>query len=321
MIEFNRQTVIVTGAGRGLGRLYALEFAARGANVVVNDLGGSARGQGADGGIAEAVVEEIRAAGGTAVASTDSVASQAGGAHIVAQALDTFGGLDAVVHNAGIITTQPFEELTDSQWRDMLTVHLDGGFYVCQPAFRAMKQRGYGRFVLTSSSAAMFGADHHAHYAAAKTGLFGLKNVIAIEGRHHGILANNVLPWGLTRMIRQEVEGNEAVLDTPMMKMLEPELVVPLVVYLASRDCSVSHHDYSAAAGRYARVFTGIGAGWLSEVGSYPTADEVAANFAAISATDDYYIPFATGDETVEICRRRGIRLPHLAPPPRDVPA
>jgi NAD(P)-dependent dehydrogenase (short-subunit alcohol dehydrogenase family) len=319
MIDFTGQTVIVTGAGRGLGRLYALDLARRGANIVVNDLGGSARGEGKDEGVAASVVEEIRSAGGTAVASVESVASPEGGAAIVAHALDSFGDLHAVVHNAGIITTQPFDELSPKQWRDMLTVHLDGGFYVCQPAFRAMKERGYGRFVLTSSSAAMFGADHHAHYAAAKTGLFGLKNVIAIEGRRHGILANNVLPWGLTRMIRQEVEGNEAVLETPMMRMLEPELVTPLVVFLASRACNVSHHDYSAAAGRYAWVFTGIGTGWLSEAGSYPTADDIAANFELVSTTDDFYVPFATGDETKEICRRRDVQLPFLAPPPRDI--
>ena len=133
MIDFFGQTVIVTGAGRGLGRLYALEFAKRGANVVVNDLGGTARGNGQDAGVAAAVVEEIRSAGGSAVASVDSVASPEGGAAIVARALDSFGGLDAVVHNAGIITTQPFEELTPGQWRDMLAVHLDGGFYVCWP--------------------------------------------------------------------------------------------------------------------------------------------------------------------------------------------
>jgi len=314
MIDFQGQTVIVTGAGRGLGRLYALEFARRGANVVVNDLGGATGGDGQDEGVAASVVREIAEAGGAAVASTVSVASGEGGEAIVAAAMDKFGRLDAVVHNAGIINTAPIETMTHDQWKTMLSVHLDGGFYLCQPAFKVMKQQGYGRFVLTSSSAAMFGAVGHAHYAAAKTGLFGLKNILAIEGAAHGILANNVLPWGLTRMIREEVKGFEQILETPMMKMLEPELVVPLVVYLASKACEVSHHDYSAAAGRYARVFTGVGSGWLSPNGSSPTAEDIETNFAAVSTTDDFYVPFVTTDETIEICRRRDVPLPFPAP-------
>jgi NAD(P)-dependent dehydrogenase (short-subunit alcohol dehydrogenase family) len=250
MIDFQNQTVIVTGAGRGLGRCYALEFGRLGAAVVVNDIGGTIKGQGEDASVADAVVAEIRSAGGRAVASHDSVATAEGGANIVRAALETYGRLDAVVSNAGILTTESFEKISHQQWRDMLAVHLDGAFYLSQPAFAVMKAQGYGRFVFTSSSAAMFGAEHHAHYAAAKTGLFGLKNVIAIEGVRHGILANNVLPWGLTRMIADEVGGREELLQTPMMRMLEPELVVPLVVYLASRACETSHQDFSAAAGR-----------------------------------------------------------------------
>jgi NAD(P)-dependent dehydrogenase (short-subunit alcohol dehydrogenase family) len=307
MIEFKDQSVIVTGAGRGLGRLYALELARRGASVVVNDLGGATRGGGADGKVADTVVNEIREAGGIAVASNDSVAVPEGGAAIVRTAMEAFGRLDAVVSNAGIVNTAPFEDLTVQQWRDMLAVHLDGAFYLAQPAFRIMKARGYGRFVFTSSSAAMFGADRHGHYAAAKTGVFGLKNIVAIEGARHGILANTILPWGMTRMIVDEVGGRKEILESPMMRLLEPELVVPMVVYLASRACEVSHQDFSAAAGRYARVFTALGKGWLSEVGSKPTADDIATHIKSIGATGDFLVPGSTNDETVEICSRRGV--------------
>jgi NAD(P)-dependent dehydrogenase (short-subunit alcohol dehydrogenase family) len=316
MIDFRNQTVIVTGAGRGLGRCYALEFGRHGASVVVNDIGGTVNGQGEDASVADAVVAEIKLAGGKAVASYDSVATAEGGASIVRTATDAFGRLDAVVSNAGILTTASFEKISHEQWRDMLAVHLDGAFYLSQPAFAVMKKQGYGRFVFTSSSAAMFGAEHHAHYAAAKTGLFGLKNVIAIEGAQYNILANNVLPWGLTRMIANEVEGREELLKLPMMQMLEPALVAPLVVYLASRACTATHEDFSAAAGRYARVFTALGAGWIDEAGNKPTADDVAANFDAISATEPFLIPFSTTDETLEICRRRGVDFPFAPPTP-----
>jgi NAD(P)-dependent dehydrogenase (short-subunit alcohol dehydrogenase family) len=313
VIDFRDQAVIVTGAGRGLGRCYALEFGRLGASVVVNDIGGTIKGRGQDKSVADAVVAEISRAGGKAVASYDSVATPEGGAAIVRTAMQTFGRLDAVVSNAGILTTDSFERISHQQWRDMLSVHLDGAFFLSQPAFSVMKAQGYGRFVFTSSSAAMFGAEHHAHYAAAKTGLFGLKNVIAIEGQSHGILANNVLPWGLTRMIASEVGDNQEFLQSPMMRMLEPELVAPLVVYLASRACTISHQDFSAAAGRYARVFTALGAGWAADAGVKPTVDDVAANFSEISTTTSFQIPFSTTDETIEICKRRGIALPFAA--------
>lgn len=310
-IDFRDQTVIVTGAGRGLGRCYALEFGRLGACVVVNDIGGTINGQGQDTSVADEVVAAITRAGGKAVASYDSVATPESAAAIVRTATQTFGRLDAVISNAGILTTNSFEEISHKQWRDMLAVHLDGAFYLSQPAFRVMKAQGYGRFVFTSSSAAMFGAEQHAHYAAAKTGLFGLKNVIAIEGQRHGILANNVLPWGLTRMIEHDVgEENKAFLDSPMIRMLVPELVAPLVIYLASRACTITHQDFSAAAGRYARVFTGLAAGWAAEFGTKPTIDELAANFSAISDTTSFQIPFSTTDESIEICKRRGIAMP-----------
>src|SRR5215831_2301890 len=205
MIDFEHQVVIVTGAGRGLGRLYAMEFARRGASVVVNDVGGTMHGEGSNSSIADQVVEEIERAGGVAVASYDSVASSEGGEAIVRAAVDTFGRLDAVVSNAGIFNTVPFDELSQADWRRMLSVHLDGGFYLSQPAFRVMKSQGYGRFVFIASSAGLFGQPLEAHYAAAKAGLLGLTNVIAIEGAQHGILANTVLSFCYTPMATETV--------------------------------------------------------------------------------------------------------------------
>src|SRR5512134_730721 len=237
MLDFSGQVAVVTGAGRGLGRLYALELARRGARVVVNDLGGTMHGEGADASVADRVVEEIERAGGVAAPSHHSVDSPEGGEAIVRTAIDRFGRLDAVVSNAGIFSSAPFDELSPADWRRMLGVHLDGGFHLSQPAFRVMKSQGYGRFVFIASSAGMFGQPLEAHYAAAKTGLVGLANVIAIEGAPHGIRANTVLPFGHSRMVTETVNDPKAIEGSAFLKALQPELVVPIVVFLASRAC------------------------------------------------------------------------------------
>jgi NAD(P)-dependent dehydrogenase (short-subunit alcohol dehydrogenase family) len=307
MIDFTGQIVIVTGAGRGLGRLYAMEIARRGGSVVVNDLGGTMRGEGLDSSVADQVVAEIERAGGVAVASYDSVASPEGGEAIVRTAVDRFGRLDAVVSNAGIFNSVPFDELPQADWRRMLSVHLDGGFYLSQPAFRVMKSQGYGRFVFIASSAGLFGQPLEAHYAAAKGGLLGLTNVIAIEGAQHGILANTVLPFGYTRMVTETVPDPTYLEQSGFLKAIQPDLVVPMVVFLASRSCELSHHNYSACAGRFARVFVGLGEGWLAEPGSNPTADDVAAQLTSVSATDPFTVPMSIVDEVLGICDRLGI--------------
>jgi NAD(P)-dependent dehydrogenase (short-subunit alcohol dehydrogenase family) len=307
VIDFAGQTVIVTGAGRGLGRLYALEIARRGGAVVVNDLGGTMDGEGSDASVADRVVEEIERAGGIAVASHDSVASPEGGEAIVRTALERFGRLDAVVSNAGIFHTAAFEDLAPEDWRRMLNVHLDGSFHLGQPAFRAMKSQGYGRFVFVASSAGLFGQPNSAHYAAAKAGIVGLMNVVALEGAAHGIRANGVLPFGSSRMVTETLGGEEVAAQVPFLRAIEPELVVPIVVFLASRSCELTHHVYSAGAGRYARVFVGLGTGWLAETGSRPTADDVAAHLAEVSATEPFSVPASIVDEVAEICTRLGI--------------
>ncbi len=309
MIDFTGQVAIVTGAGRGLGRLYAIELARRGAAVVVNDLGGSMHGDGADTSIADAVVEEIERAGGVATASHDSVDSPEGGEAIVRTAIDRFGRLDAVVSNAGIFNSVAFEDMSPADWRRMLSVHLDGGFYLSQPAYREMKAAGYGRFVFISSSGGMFGQPMEAHYAAAKAGLVGLANVIAIEGAQHGILANTVLPFGFSRMVTETVGDPKALEETGFLKIIQPELVVPIVAFLASRACEFTHQNYSACAGRFARVFVGLGEGWLAEPDSNPTADDVAAHLSEVSATEPFTVPGSIFEEVFAVCERLGVNV------------
>lgn len=309
MIDFNGQAAIVTGAGRGLGRLYALDLARRGASVVVNDLGSTTDGQGADTNIADAVVAEIRQAGGAAVASYDSVDTPDGGAAIVDAALSHFGRLDAVVSNAGIFHTLEFDQLTPEQWQRMRSVHLDGAFYLSQPAFRAMKSQGYGRFVFISSSAGMFGQPNSAHYAAAKAGVVGLANVIAIEGEQHGILANAVLPFGFSRMVTDTTGGDAEELraQSEFLRAIDPELVVPLVVYLAGRECTFTHHVYSAFAGRFARVFTALADGWVGDRDGALAAEDVAANLDTISSLEPFTVPTSIFDEIAQTCERLDI--------------
>lgn len=297
MIDFTDQSVIVTGAGRGLGRLYAREFATRGAAVVVNDI---------DRAEADAVVAEITGAGGRAVAAYESVAARAGAQAIVDCAVAAFGRLDALVSNAGIFRTAPFDELTGDEWQQMLDVHLTGAFNVSQAAYRVMKRDGGGRIVFIASSAGMFGQPNSAHYAVAKAGTVGLANVVAIEGAEHGIKANCVLPFGYTRMVfdtvgmtREELEPEPGFLHA-----IEPELVVPMVVYLASRACELTHQNFSAGAGRFARVFVGLADGWL---GQQPTVDDIAAQLAAITATEPYSVPDSIFDEVTQICAQLGI--------------
>jgi NAD(P)-dependent dehydrogenase (short-subunit alcohol dehydrogenase family) len=290
-------------------------MAQRGACVVVNDIGCSMHGEGNNRQVADQVVDEIHEAGGTAIASYDSVGSPEGGEAIVRTALSHSGRVDAVVSNAGIFDTSPFEDLSAGQWRNMLNTHLDGSFHLCQPAFRHMKQQGYGRLVLVASSAALFGLPNEAHYAAAKGGIFGLSNVLALEGAAHGVLSNALLPTGYSRMVEQTdgsaVTGDavQSGDDNPFRRMIAPELVVPMVTFLASRNCTFSHRNYAACAGRYSRVFVGLAQGWLSPSDSRPTAEDIESNIDAISATETFTIPNSLFDEVGEAMGLRGRTL------------
>ncbi len=292
MIDFAGQAVVVTGAGRGLGRLYALDLSRRGAQVVVNDVGGTMTGDGTDPSIADAVVEEIRTAGGTAIASHDSVDTPEGAAAIIETAVKTFGRLDAVISNAGIYEMLPFEELSAHRWRRMMSIHLDGTFYLSQPAYKVMKAQGGGRLVLVTSNIAAFGQEHATHYAAAKGGIIGLTNALANEGAPHGIRVNAVLPVGQTRMMLDSMGQREpnSVIDR-LFAECTPERVVPLVTFLASSACELTHHQFSAVGGRYARVFLGLGEGWLADRSATPTPENIAENIDKILATEPFNVP------------------------------
>jgi NAD(P)-dependent dehydrogenase (short-subunit alcohol dehydrogenase family) len=291
-ISFDGQVAIVTGAGGGLGRTYALELARRGAAVVVNDLGGTVAGVGDDSSAAQRVVDEVRAAGGEAVPSYDSVSTPDGGAAIVGAALDSFGRVDVVINNAGILRDRTFAKL---EWADLdavLDVHLKGAFYVSQPAFRAMKEGGYGRFVFTASNAGVFGNFGQANYGAAKSGLVGLSNVLAIEGAKSGIASNVIMPVARTRMT-EEILG-------PLAGALDPDQVTPMVVFLASRACELTHEVFSAAGGRYSRVFTGLTRGWYA--GDRPaSAEDVADHLGEIEDRDGYIVPTSVADELQQL--------------------
>ncbi|HEY1967853.1 MAG TPA: SDR family oxidoreductase [Pseudonocardia sp.] len=292
-ISFIDRVAIVTGAGGGLGKTYALDLAARGASVVVNDLGGSAAGVGSDSSAAQKVVDEIVAAGGRAVPSYDSVSTPEGGAAIVQAALDNFGRVDVVINNAGILRDKTFAKLENQDLDAVLDVHLKGAFYVSQPVFRAMKENGYGRFVFTASNAGVFGNFGQTNYGAAKMGLVGLSNVLAIEGAKANIKSNVICPIARTRMT-EELLGSLA-------ELVEPELVTPMVVYLASESCEYSHEVFSAGGGRYARVFVGLAPGWFAGKGAKVTADDIAGHIDEIRNQDGYIVPGSVADELTSL--------------------
>ena len=291
-ISFDGRVAVVTGAGGGLGRTYALDLAARGAKVVVNDLGGSVDGKGGDDSAAQKVVDEITAAGGEAVPNYDSVSTPEGGKAIVQTAVDSFGKVDIVINNAGILRDKSFLKMEWSDLDAVLDVHLRGAFYVSQPAFAVMKENGYGRFVFTASNAT-FGNFGQTNYAAAKMALVGLSNTLAVEGARAGILSNVIMPVAKTRMT-EELLGDFA-------QYLAPELVTPMVTYLSSEACTSTHGAFSAAGGRYARVFWGLGQGWFAGQGASPSAEDIADNFAKIDGTDGFIVPGSTGDEIMAL--------------------
>jgi NAD(P)-dependent dehydrogenase (short-subunit alcohol dehydrogenase family) len=245
-LRFDGRVAVVTGGGRGLGRSYAMLLASRGAKVVVNDPGGGLTGDGTDAGPADDVVREIAAAGGQAVASTDSVATAAGGKAIVDAALDMDGRIDILIHNAGNVRRASLKEMSYEDFDAVLDVHLRGAFNVVRQAFPVMCEAGYGRIVLTSSIGGLYGNHNVANYAAAKAGVVGLSHVAALEGAAHGVACNVIVPAAVTRMA--------AGIDTSAYPPMGPDLVAPVVGWLAHESCSVSGELFIALAGRVARA-------------------------------------------------------------------
>jgi NAD(P)-dependent dehydrogenase (short-subunit alcohol dehydrogenase family) len=311
-ITFEGQVVIVTGAGGGLGRVYSLEIARRGGAVIVNDLGSSVTGAGAEvsTSFADSVVNEIRAAGGTAVANYDTVATPQGARQIVAAAMDNFGRVDTVIANAGNLRHGTFESLSFDDLNALLAVHVGGSWNVTQAAWPEMKRRGYGRVVFTTSSGGMLGNAMLTAYGAAKGGVMGLMHGLAEAGKPHGILCNAVMPNAMSRMtsgIKPDELGDNP-WAAPMGQYFDPCYTTGLVTFLASSACTTHHGIYSALGGRIGRTFVAVTNGIADDAPI--DADTVAANWEVIQ--DDvrgYAIPGNVGDEFRLVANQRGIEI------------
>ncbi|WP_067693835.1 SDR family NAD(P)-dependent oxidoreductase [Nocardia jejuensis] len=281
-LRFDDRVAVITGAGRGLGRAYAELLAARGARVVVNDSGGTMRGDVLEADVAAQVVRAIRDSGGDAVASTESVATPTGGQAIIDTALNTYGRIDILIHNAGTVRPGSLTELSFEDFEAVIDVHLRGAFHLVRAAFPAMSQAGYGRVVLTSSIGGLYGNRNVANYAVAKSAMIGLSNVIALEGAAVGVTSNVIVPAALTRM----AEG----IDTSAYPPMQPELVAPAVGWLAHESCSVTGEMLIAIAGRVARAY-------IAETpGVYQpswTIEQIATRLGDIRDTsrDDWILP------------------------------
>jgi NAD(P)-dependent dehydrogenase (short-subunit alcohol dehydrogenase family) len=300
-IKFDGRVAVITGAGGGLGKTYALDLASRGASVVVNDLGGKADGTGGGSSMADQTVKEINEAGGKAVANYDSVATPDGGKAIIQTALDNFGKVDILINNAGILRDKSFLKLEPKDLEAVIDVHLKGAFFVSQPAFASMKENGYGRIVMASSGAGIFGNFGQSNYGAAKMGLVGLMNVLAVEGAKYDIKVNTIAPIAKTRLT-EDLLG-------PMADALDPNFVTPLVTYLSSEKCELTHEIFDVGGGKYSRVFVGLAKGWIAPAGKMPKAEDIFDNIDLIREQEGYSVPTSIADETkavIEALKARG---------------
>ena len=287
-INFEGKVAIVTGAGGGLGRCHALDLAKRGAKVVVNDLGGNVDGSD-DGSLsaAEKVVEEITAAGGEAIANGASVTDVSQVEEMVKETMDKLGRIDILVNNAGILRDKSFAKMEEDDLNAIIDVHLKGTFFVCQPAFIQMKEQGYGRFVNVSSPSGLFGNFGQLNYGAAKMGIVGLTNVLAIEGAKYNIKANVIAPNAATRM-------TETLFGEDMSKLLTVDNITPLVVYLASEQCEITHEIFSAGGGRFARIGISTDVGYFNATAK---AEDIFANIDEIRDLSNSIYPTSLADE------------------------
>ncbi|MCZ7682619.1 MAG: SDR family NAD(P)-dependent oxidoreductase [Sandaracinaceae bacterium] len=277
VLRFDGKVVIVTGAGGGLGRAHALAFGARGAKVVVNDLGGSAHGEGQSSSAADRVVEEIRAAGGEAVASYDSVED---GAKIVQKALDAFGRLDVVVNNAGILRDVSFHKMTDAEWDIVYRVHVRGSYAVTRAAWDHLREQEYGRIVMTASAAGIYGNFGQANYAMAKLGLVGFANTLAVEGRKRNVHVNTIAPIAGSRL-------TETVLPKEITDALKPEYVSPLVLWLCHEDCEETGGLFEVGGGYFGKLRWERARGKLYRVGRAISAEDVRSAWKEIGGFDE----------------------------------
>jgi NAD(P)-dependent dehydrogenase (short-subunit alcohol dehydrogenase family) len=270
-LRFDGRVAVITGAGRGLGRSYALLLASRGCKIVVNDNGSAARGDTIVANPADDVVAEIKAAGGEAVACAESVATPEGAAAIIQSAINNWGRIDILIHNAGNVRYGMIADLSIEDFNAVTDVHFKGGFYLAKATMLHMVAARYGRVILTASCSGLYGSQTTVNYGMSKAGLMGLNNVIALEGGEHGIRSNTIIPAAVTRM----ADG----LDTSAYPPLEPDLVAPMVAWLAHESCPVSGEHFIAGGGRMARAWTTETKGQWQESWS---PEEVAANIDEI---------------------------------------
>ena len=283
--RLNGRVAVVTGAGGGLGRSHALELARHGAHVVVNDVADPGQ-----------VVKEIVALGGSATANHDGVDTWDGGAAIIATAVDTYGRIDIVVNNAGVLRDKSFGKLDPDMVRDVIAVHLDGAFHVSKAAWPHLVKQGSGRIVMTSSGSGLYGNIGQANYGAAKMGLVGLMRVLALEGARSGIQVNAIAPLARSQM-------TEGVLPEEILERLSPEWVSPLVAWLASDECADSGHIYSVAGGYYARVAVVEGPGISFD--HVPSLSELAQAHDRLVAVEPFTEPRSLSDQVTLVATRR----------------
>jgi NAD(P)-dependent dehydrogenase (short-subunit alcohol dehydrogenase family) len=285
-LRFDGRVAVITGAGRGLGRSYALLLAARGCKIVVNDNGSATRGDAIVANPADEVVAEIKAAGGEAIACAESVATPEGSTAIIQSAIDTWGRIDILIHNAGNVRYGMIADLSIEDFNAVTDVHFKGGFYLAKAAMPHMIAEKYGRVVLTASCSGLYGSQTTVNYGMSKAGLMGLNNVIALEGGEHNIQSNTIVPAAVTRM----ADG----LDTSSYPPLDPDLVAPMVAWLAHDSCTVTGEHYVAGGGRMARAWTIESKGQWQENW---TPEQVAANSEAIRNSEDNWVfpPYPSG--------------------------
>lgn len=246
-VRFDGRVAVVTGAGAGIGREYAIELAKRGAKVVVNDLGGARDGSGGSASAADTVVSEIKAQGFEAVANYDNVATMTGGENIISTAVKTYGKLDILINNAGILRDKSFLKMTEAEWDAVIAVHLKGAFCVTQPAAKVMKENNYGRIIFTSSTSGLYGNFGQTNYGAAKLGVLGIMNTLKLEMAKYNVKVNAIAPTAYSRM-------TEDIFTEEMGKKLQPKFNVPLVLYLCSEDNNETGRTYVMGAGWYGRT-------------------------------------------------------------------
>lgn len=291
-LRFDDKVAIVTGAGAGLGKEYALQFASRGASVIVNDLGGARDGDGASTAAADEVVNLIKSKGGKAVANYNSVTD---GVDIVKTAVDNFGKIDIVVNNAGILRDRSILRISPEDWQAIIDVHMTGAFNVSQAAFEHMKKNKFGRFIFTSSAAGIYGNFGQANYSAAKLGLNGLSNTVAIEGAKYNITSNTIAPIAASRL-------TEDILPPDILAMLKPEYVAPLVLYLCHESCTKSSGLFECGGGWAAELRRERAVGGLFMGPNSPVSlENVQGAFGKITSFDEVTYPETNSDSTMQM--------------------